>query len=192
MKSFSAICTAALAAVFAIEARSLAAQEQESRPLPPQTKHTFWQHTGSGMIIDAWKCATSKGEPNVCLKVHAVDPATPGMKGLAAELLDKKHVSDQEVFRLCGFNPRFEKMRQQRPASDSDFGQWKGTIKVPLDSLRGQGKDETGANAEIEQQGNGSLRLHIWATFARFTVFNRTMNFTPVENPPPACISPSP
>lgn len=149
----------------------------------PQTAHSYWKHPDYDGIIDLW--TDSAG---IQFRIHALNPANEKVRNLVAGNVSK----DKNKLTQADFEKSLEYKPQLRDMKNMGGGRWQGKIWIE------QRKEAFGFDIQLPQGDNKNLKLRGYAISGWKKVVTlgglvgKTLELTPVANPPERGLSTAP
>ncbi len=141
----------------------------------PQTAHSYWTHPEYDGVIDVWTDSTG-----IQFRIQALNPANDKTRNLVAGNVSK----DKNKLTPADFEKALEYKPQLRDMKNMGGGRWQGKIWIE------QRKEAFGFDIQLPQGNNKNLKIRGYAISGWKKVVTlgglvgKTLEFTPVSNPP--------
>lgn len=149
----------------------------------PQTAHSYWKHPDYDGIIDVWTDSTG-----IQFRIHALNPENDKVRNLVAGNVSK----DKSKLTQADFGKALEYKPQLRDMKNMGGGRWQGKIWIE------QRKEAFGFDIQLPQGEQKNLKIRGYAISGWKKVVTlgglvgKTLEFTPVANPPDRGFSTAP
>lgn len=149
----------------------------------PQSAHSYWKHPEYDGVIDLWTDSTG-----IQFRIHALNPENDKVRTLVAGYVSK----DKARLTPADFEKALEYQAQLRDMKNMGNGRWQGKIWIE------QRKEAFGFDIQLPHGNQQNLKIRGYAISGWKRVVTlgglvgKTLEFTPVSNPPDRGLSTAP